>query len=214
VGGSIHLYAANFGKGRVDVFDNAFHPVKLDDGGFRDEELPDHYVPFNVQAIGNDIVVTYALKEPGQELETDGPGMGRVNIYSSSGRLLRRLEHGSWLNAPWGVALAPTDFGRYSHDLLIAQFAGAGSTQSSGTIAAYDLVTGRFDGPLEDAMGAPIAINGIWALSTGNASTGNYDAASVPAAEIYFTAGPDNHNGGLIGYLSAVPTELTRGNNQ
>src|SRR6266550_4120640 len=169
------------------VSDNAFHLVSLrkqhfdedsadhDNGhsaenSFVDENLPRNYVPFNVQVIGNDIVVTYVLHEEGSRFETDGPGLGFVDIYSSTGRLLQRLEHGDWLNAPWGVVLAPLDFGRFSHDLLIGQFAGGGDTQSSGFIAAYDLATGKFDGLLQDASGKPLAINGIWALSPGNVS--------------------------------------------
>ena len=64
-------------------------------------------VPFNVQAIGNDIIVTFVLHQEGKQLETDGPGLGYVDIFSSDGQLLQRLEHGDWLNAPWGVALAP-----------------------------------------------------------------------------------------------------------
>jgi uncharacterized protein (TIGR03118 family) len=179
---------------------------------FVDEQLPPSYVPFNVQAIGNDIVVTYALRQQGSPFETDGPGLGFVDIYSSTGRLLRRLEHGDWLNAPWGVALAPLDFGRFSHDLLIGQFAGASDTPSSGFIAAYDLATGKFDGLLQDVTGKPLAVNGIWALSPGNVSPSNSDAAAAPAAQLYFTAVP-NH-GGLFGYLTAVPAELTEGNAQ
>jgi uncharacterized protein (TIGR03118 family) len=179
-----------------------------------DEKLPRGYVPFNVQAIGNDIVVTYALHEEGARFETDGPGLGFVDIYSSTGRLLRRLEHGDWLNAPWGVALAPLDFGRFSHDLLVGQFAGGGETQSSGFIAAYDLATGKFDGLLQDASGTPLAINGLWALSPGNVSPANNDAAGAPAAELYFTAGPNHASGGLFGYLTSVSTELTEGNDQ
>src|SRR5258708_2808523 len=113
-----------------------------------DERLPARFVPFNVQAIGNDVVVTFVLHQEGSQFETDGPGLGFVDIFSSSGRLLQRLEHGDWLNAPWGVALAPLDFGRFSHDLLIGQFAGGGDTQSSGFIAAYDLATGGWFGYL------------------------------------------------------------------
>ena len=231
IDGQRFLYAANFTKGRVDVYDNAFHPVDLskqhfnqdsaDHGSgnsvenpFVDEKLPHSYVPFNVQAIGNDIVVTYVLHEDGSRFETDGPGLGFVDIYTSSGAFLQRLEHGDWLNAPWGVALAPLDFGRFSHDLLIGQFAGGGDTESSGFIAAYDLATGKFDGLLEDASGKPLAINGIWALSPGNVSPANNDAAGAPAAEIYFTAGPNHGSGGLFGYLTAVSTELTEGNSQ
>lgn len=233
--GGRYLYAANFTKGRVDVWDSAFHPVKLsrrdygqnsdddfawdegrghDNEPFVDERLPSEFVPFNVQAIGNDIVVTYALHLDGMPFETDGPGLGYVDVYSSAGQLLVRLQHGSWLNAPWGVALAPLDFGRFSHDLLIGQFAGGGTTESSGWIAAYDLATGRFKGLLEDAAGNPIAINGIWAISPGNVSPSNSDAAGAPAAELYFTAGPNHGSGGLLGYLTAVSTELVQGNDQ
>ena len=209
-----YLYAANFGTGRVDVYDSAFHPVYFGEERFDDDRLPPDFVPFNVQTIGNDIVVTYALHQDGNPVETDGPGLGYVDIYSSRGRLLVRLEHGDWLNAPWGVALAPLDFGRFSHDLLIGQFAGGGNTESSGWIAAYDLATGRFKGLLEDASGKPLAINGVWALSPGNVGPSNYDAASAPAAEVYFTAGPNQGSGGLFGYLSPVSTELIQGNNQ
>jgi uncharacterized protein (TIGR03118 family) len=230
IDGNRFLYAANFTKGRVDVYDNAFHLVNLSRGhsdegssdhedhssenSFVDESLPRFYVPFNVQAIGNDVVVTYVLHEEGSRFETDGPGLGFVDIYSSTGRLLRRLEHGDWLNAPWGVALAPLDFGRFSHDLLIGQFAGGGDTQSSGFIAAYDLATGKFDGLLQDASGKPLAINGVWALSPGNVSPNNNDATRAPATQVYFTAGPNHGSGGLLGYLTPVPTELTEGNAQ
>lgn len=230
VDGNRFLYAANFGKGRVDVYDGTFLPVALTkknaDGNpsnddrtfseksFVDETLPGSYVPFNVQAIGNDIVVTYALHEDGSRFETDGPGLGFVDIYSSTGQLLQRLEHGDWLNAPWGVALAPLDFGRFSHALLIGQFAGGGSTQSSGFIAAYDLATGKFDGLLQDATGKPLSINGIWALSPGNVGPTNNDAAAAPAAQMYFSAGPNRGSGGLVGYLTAVSSDLTEGNSQ
>ena len=100
IDGKRYLYAANFTKGRVDVYDNAFQPVNLSkrqvdqnssdhgnssENSFVDEKLPKSYVPFNVQAIGNDIVVTYTLHEEGSLFETDGPGLGFVDIYSSTG---------------------------------------------------------------------------------------------------------------------------------
>jgi hypothetical protein len=112
------------------------------------------------------------------------------------------------------VALAPLDFGAYSHDLLVAQFAGGGFSDFSGYIAAYDLATGRFVDVLRDANGNPIAINGIWAISPGNTGPSNYDAMGAPASELYFTAGPVHGSGGLLGYLTPVSTELIEGNNQ
>ncbi len=219
INGKRYLYAANFGKGTVDVFDNAFHHVTLPSIGdqmpFADQQLPANYVPFNVQAIGNDIVVTYALHEPGNPIETDGPGLGRVDIYSSSGQLLRSLAHGDWLNAPWGVALAPLDFGTFSHALLIGQFAGGGTTENSGTIAAYDLATGHFLGQLKTSTGGVLAVNGLWALSPGNsASASSYDSSGAPASEVYFTAGPNGGSGGLFGYLEPAAADLVVGNDQ
>lgn len=242
IDGEPYLYAANFTKGRVDVYDSSFHRVHLrdkqrerdedqgddrsygdsddndryssEDRPFVDERLPRDFVPFNVQAIGKDIAVTYVLHQEGSPFETDGPGLGYVDIYSSTGRLLRRLEHGNFLNAPWGVALAPLDFGRFSHDLLVGQFAGAGTTESSGYIVAYDLATGKFDGLLQDASGKPLSISGVWALSPANVSPSSADPDEAPAAEIYFTAAPNQGSGGLFGYLTAVPAELTEGNVQ
>ena len=242
IDGNRYLYAANFNKGRVDVYDSNFHPVTLhpndldrnnDNGNgdqnnndndndnddnnkaFADRFLPRNYVPFNVQTVGNDIVVTYALHQQGQPLETDGPGLGYVDIFTAKGRLIQRLEHGDWLNAPWGVALAPQDFGAFSHDLLIGQFAGGGITEGSGTIAIYDLVTGHFKGLLQDANGNTIAINGLWDLSAANNSAaGSYDPAGAPGSELYCTAGPNKGTGGLFGYLKPAATDLTEGNDQ
>jgi len=91
VNGKRYLYAANFNKGTVDVYDNAFNRVTLQPSGygdpdrdhrsenekpFTDDRLPRDFVPFNVQAIGNDIVVTFVLHQEGNPLETDGPGLG------------------------------------------------------------------------------------------------------------------------------------------
>ncbi|WP_035358630.1 TIGR03118 family protein [Edaphobacter aggregans] len=236
VDGNRYLYAANFNNGRVDVYDGNFHPVTLNpndqdqsngngnqnnnDNGdnnkaFTDRLLPRNYVPFNVQTIANNIVVTYVLHQQGQPRETDGPGLGYVDIFTAKGRLIQRLEHGDWLNAPWGVALAPQDFGAFSHDLLIGQFAGGGITQGSGTIAIYDLVTGQFKGLLQDANGNTIAINGLWDISpANNSAAGSYDPAGAPGSELYFTAGPNQGTGGLFGYLKPAATDLTEGNDQ
>lgn len=235
VDGNRYLYVANFLKGRIDVYDSTFTAIKLkgedhgrddhdfdddrngDNKPFTDDRLPRNFVPFNIQAIGNDLVVTYALHFAGNPFETPGPGLGYVDIYSSKGKLMRRLEHGDWLNAPWGVTLAPHDFGAFSHHLLVSNFSAGGTTQSAGLINAYDLDTGRFVGSLEDATGKPLSINGIWSISFANAAAPNnnsYDPDEAPAAELYFTAGPNQGTGGLFGYLIPVPTELIQGNSQ
>jgi uncharacterized protein (TIGR03118 family) len=133
-------------------------------------------------------------------------------VYSSSGQLVTRVEHGDWLNAPWGVTLAPLDFGRFSHTLLVGQFGGEGNTPSAGVVAAYDLATGKFEGLVEDAKGKTLVIPGLWSLSPGNIAPDNLDPAASPAAEVFFTA----RNGGksLFGHLTAVSSQLIEGSAQ
>jgi uncharacterized protein (TIGR03118 family) len=229
INGKRYLYAANFTKGRVDVYDTAFHRVMLDENSqgrydfddlrnvrrnqpFTDDSIPKDFSPFNVQAIGPNVVVAYGLHIEGQKVATGGQGLGYVDIYSSSGELLTRLERGDWFNAPWGVALAPLDFGRFSHDLLVGQFGGGGSTPSAGVVAAFDIATGKFEGLMQDPTGKPIVIPGLWSLTPGNVSPDNLDPASKPAADLYFTA--RNLGKGLFGHFTTVSQELIEGSAQ
>lgn len=185
------LYAANFMTGAIDVFDSAFQPVSLGAGAFVDPELPAGYAPFNVQKIGNSLYVAFALKEEGSIEEVPGPGKGFVDVFSTAGVLQRRLQGGAWFNAPWGVALAPADFGRFGGMLLVGQF-------GSGKIAAFDPVNGRFRGMLRSNNGRPLAIEGLWGLSFGNG------AAAGPANTLYFTAGIEDEAHGLFGTLTPL----------
>ncbi|HSD28292.1 MAG TPA: TIGR03118 family protein, partial [Vicinamibacteria bacterium] len=110
-------------------------------------------------------------------------------------------EHGSWLNAPWGVALAPGDFGAFTHNLLVGQF-------GSGEIAAYDVATGAFLGLMRDTSDHVLSIEGLWALSFGNGMNAG------PLNTLFFTAGPDDEEHGLFGTLTAVTAEQLLGNGQ
>jgi uncharacterized protein (TIGR03118 family) len=227
--GKRYLYAANFTKERVDVYDSSFHRVMLDESSegrysdddlrdirhnqpFTDDAIPKDFAPFNVQAIGPNVAVTYGLHIEGQKTAAGGEGLGYVDIYSSSGELLTRLEHGEWFNAPWGVVLAPLDFGRFSHDLLVGQFGGGGSTPSAGVVAAFDIATGKFEGLVQDATGKPVVISGLWSLAPGNLSPDNQDPAAAPAATVYFTA--RNSGKGLFGHFTAVSQDLIEGSAQ
>jgi len=185
------LYATNFATGKIDVFDATFAPVTTS-GGFVDRELPNGFAPFNIQNIGGALYVTFAKQGPeGDELHA--PGLGRVDVFDANGNLLKRLQHGGWLNAPWGVALAPDGFGFFSKHLLVGNF-------GSGTIAAYDLASGRFDGLLRDANHRFLVIDGLWALRFGNGSV----TQNEPVTTLYFTAGPDDEHHGLFGTLTPV----------
>ena len=192
MGGVNYLYAANFKAGTVDVFDRWFAPVTLNAWAFRDAHLPTGYAPFNVQAIGGYLYVSYAQKETGSIDEIHGPGKGYVDVYSTDGVLLKRLQHGSWFNAPWGLVQAPADFGRFSNMILVGQF-------GSGKIAAFDPMTGRFRGFVQGAHHHSLVIDGLWALSFGNG------ANAGPLTSLYFTAGIEDEAHGLFGTITAVP---------
>ncbi len=208
------LYATNFAKHRVDVFDSSFHLVHLGDTdrqtndhgeddedarAFRDHRVPRDFSPFGVQNVGGDLYVTFAKVDPATNDDVKGPGLGYVDVFSSSGRLLRRFQHGPWLNAPWGLALAPSDFGAFSHAVLVGQF-------GSGEIAAYDAATGAFLGEVRDkATDHVLAIDGLWALAFGNGG------AAGPANTLFFTAGIEDEAHGLFGTLTPDPAEQLLG---
>lgn len=187
--GAQFLYATNFANGSVDVFDSAFHPVALSANAFQDPRVPANYAPFNVQAIGATLYVTYAQKEAGSIDEVHGPGKGFVAAFTTDGRLVRRLRWGAWFNAPWGVALAPAGFGEASGRLLVGQF-------GSGKVATFDANSGEFRGLLRGEHGRPIMIEGLWALAFGNG------ANAGPKTTLYFTAGIDDEAHGLFGTLT------------
>ena len=173
------------------MFDRTYAPVNLGATAFVDPELPPNYAPFNVQAIGNWIYVAYAKQDEEKIDEVAGAGRGFVSVFSTAGVLHHRLEHGGWLNAPWGIALSPANFGRYSNMILIGQF-------GSGKIAAFDPATGYFTGLLRSENHRAMRIDGLWALSFGNG------AGAGPLNTLYFTAGPEEEAHGLFGTITPI----------
>ncbi len=200
-GSASFLYVADFRKGRIQIFDTKFRHVSEWEDRFEDERLPAGFAPFNVQNIGGNLYVAYALQNNAKFDEVDGAGLGYVDVYSPDGRLLKRLEHGPWFNAPWGMAAASSDFGVYSHDTLVGNF-------GSGEILAFDPITGRFKGRLLDATDKPVQIEGLWALIFGS-GVGTRDGS---ASTLFFTAGPNNQQNGLFGSIAAV--ENVQGSDQ
>jgi uncharacterized protein (TIGR03118 family) len=189
------LYVADFRKGRIRVYDKYFHPISLGGDAFRDDHVRAGFAPFNVQNIGGNLYVTYAKQDDQKHDEVDGAGLGYVDVYSPWGHLIHRLEHGWWFNGPWGLAQAPSDFGIYSHDILVGQF-------GSGNIAAFDPVTGKFKGLLNDKNNNPIMIDGLWGIAFGGGGT------SGPSSSLYFAAGPGGESHGLFGTITAVENVL------
>jgi uncharacterized protein (TIGR03118 family) len=183
------LYATDFKNARVDVWDSSFTPVRKK-GAFVDKRLPQRFAPFGIEAVGNRLIVTYAKQNEEGDDEMQGAGLGFVDVYKADGRLVKRLIKRGPLNAPWGIAKAPKDFGAASGDLLIGNFGGA------GRINAFKAGSGRFVGALRGTDGKPLAIDGLWALKFGNGTIGTPQS-------LLFTAGPDDEQHGLFGSITA-----------
>jgi uncharacterized protein (TIGR03118 family) len=185
--GANYLYAADFQGSKIDVFDRNFVLVTLV-GDFRDPGLPAGYAPFGIQVVGDRVYVAYAQRSATGADEVKGAGLGVVSVFSTSGAFIRQLVQGGALNAPWGMAVAPVNFGSVSNHLLVANF-------GDGKINAYNTSNGRFEGTLSGADGTPIVIDGLWGVAFGNGSF------SQPLNTLFFTAGPSNETHGLFGRI-------------
>jgi uncharacterized protein (TIGR03118 family) len=189
------LYASDFHNARVDVFDSAFKPVALTNA-FKDPKIPKGWAPFGIQALNGNIFVTYAMQDKARHDDLAGGGLGYVDEYSPDGVLIATVAQkgkpNAPLNAPWGLAMAPASFGVYAGDLLVGNF-------GSGRIDAYQPVTTThfaYKGQLRVANGAPITIDGLWAIAFGN------DGAAGPSTNLFFAAGPTGEKHGLLGSIA------------
>jgi uncharacterized protein (TIGR03118 family) len=195
------LYATDFHNGKVDVFDSAFRKISVS-GGFNDSTLPEGYAPFGIQALTvrdqTLIYVTYAKQDTSKRDNVVGAGLGLINVYDTQGVLQSHLvAAGGNLNAPWGLALAPANFGTLSNMLLVGNF-------GDGAIDAFDPSTGQSHGTLSDASGQPIVNPGLWGIAFGNG------AQNQPLTTLYFAAGIASGAGGLYGRidLGATPPDV------
>jgi uncharacterized protein (TIGR03118 family) len=182
------LYAANFHSGRIDVFNGSF-VLQNWQGAFHDSLIPKSYAPFNIENLGGKLYVTYAKVGPTGD-DVSGRGHGFVDVYSLTGRLLKRLVRHGALNSPWGVQIAPAGFGKFGGDLLVGNF-------GDGRIHAYSRRTGAFEGTLLASNGKPLVIDGLWGLQFGNG------VAATPMT-LLFTAGPGGEAHGLLGTLTPM----------
>jgi uncharacterized protein (TIGR03118 family) len=171
------ILAADFGNGVVDAFDSTFKPLTLA-GGFKDPSLPAGYAPFGIQTIGTMIYVSYAEQPATPGPEVDGAGLGLIDVFDGTGTFVKRLvSTGGALNAPWGMAVAPGNFGTFSSELLVGNF-------GDGKINVYDPSTGASKGVVSDANNNPIVIPGLWGIAFGNG------AFSQPTNTLFYAAGP------------------------
>ena len=205
-GGSLaagpYLFATNFHAGTLDVFNSSFAPVTLPAGAFQDSTLPAGFAPFGVSTIDGNLYVTYAKQDAAKHDDVAGPGNGFVDVYSSTGALLRRLGGPGdqlELNSPWAVVQAPSSFGTFSNAILVGNF-------GNSRINAFDPATGAFLGQLADASGSPIVLDGGSTTSL-KGLWGLLDFSGNDA--LYFSSGFNAEDDGLFGTLT--PTEVAAG---
>ena len=205
------LYANDFVGGKIDVFDAKFTKQSSAAFPFTDAKLPQNYAPFGIQAIANgpngtmQIYVSYAMSGTGANQgtceDTRGAGFGMIDVFDANGKLVigELVPVGGLLNAPWGMALAPKDFGTLSNALLV-------SNHADGTINGYDPVKGTFIGTLQTATG-PFAQDGLWGIAFGNDGLETLQPGAAPVDlhqphnALFFTAGPNKASNGLYGRL-------------
>jgi uncharacterized protein (TIGR03118 family) len=179
------LYAANFAAGRIDVFSSAGLT-----GSYVDPTTPAGYAPFNIQNINGKLYVTYALRGATGD-DVAGAGNGFVSVFDPITHTFTRLVTQGALNSPWGLAIAPADFGSLAGDLLVGNF-------GDGTINAFDTLSGALLGTLADASGVSLVNDGLWGLDFGNGGNGGLKNA------LYITAGPNNETGGLFARIDST----------
>jgi uncharacterized protein (TIGR03118 family) len=187
------LYATNFRFGTVEMFDANFKLVR----SFTDRRLSRDcplrhqcYAPFGIQTIGNYLYVTFALQDDQKHDDVAGAGHGFVDVFNTYGKLVRRFASRGSLNSPWGLALAPANFGEFSNDLLVGNF-------GNGHINVFNPKTGAFLGQLRSSKGHFIVIDGLWALAFGNG------ASAGATNQLFFTAGLDGEEHGLFGFIQS-----------
>lgn len=189
------LYAANFYSGNIDVFNGAWAPIMLA-GTFADPAVPAGFAPFNIWNIGGKLYVAYAKQNVAKNLDVGSPGNGYVAVFDLNGNLITHLVSGGALNSPWGLAIAPANWGTFSNALLVGNF-------GDGRINAFNATTGAALGTLNTPAGQPVTIPGLWAILFGNGKSGG------DTNTLYFTAGVPNGSPVPFGLLGALAPPLS-----
>ncbi|AUT71487.1 TIGR03118 family protein [Paraburkholderia hospita] len=189
--GSNFLYATDFHNNKIDVFDTNFTKVTMP-GGFKDSAIPAGFAPFGIQLIGSNLFVTYAMQDTAKHDNVAGAGLGMVDVFDTAGNLKQHFATGAPLNAPWGIAQAPSNFGTFSGAILIGNF-------GDGTINAFDVSSGKSMGPLKSSNGGTIIEPGLWGIAFGN------NLSNQPSNTLFFTAGPNDEADGVYGRIDLNP---------
>jgi uncharacterized protein (TIGR03118 family) len=196
------LYAADFANGDIDVFNSSFALQPEASFPFTDPTIPsapgNDYHPFNIQAVGGSLYVTYAKVGPDGRDE-EGVGNGFVRRFNANG--VRDLTFGinnGPLNSPWGVTQAPASFGIFGGALLVGNFG-----DGNPSIHAFNPTSGAFLGTIRDESGNGVVIDELWDLKFGNGASGG------DVNTLYFAAGIGEEEHGLFGSLKPTTASAT-----
>jgi uncharacterized protein (TIGR03118 family) len=196
VSGATYLYATDLHNNKVDVFDTNFAKPAAMQGKFIDPNMPAGFVPFGIAAVNNQLYVTFAMQDQAMHDEVTGAGLGYVDVFDFNGNFLNRFASAGALNAPWGIAVAPTGFGSLAGDVLIGNF-GDGTVNiftPNGTSLATSV------GALMVSNGGAVSIPGLWSLAFGN---GDPDK---PVTTLFYTAGFADQTDGVFGSITPTST--------
>src|ERR1700733_13126420 len=196
VNGASFLYATDLHNNKVDVFDTNFTKPAAMQGKFVDPTMPAGFVPFGIVAVNGQLYVSFTKQDAAKHDETTGAGLGYVDVFDLSGNFVSRFASAGALNAPWGMAVAPSGFGSLAGDLLIGNF-GDGKINvfaPNGTALATSM------GPLTGTNGGTITIPGLWALVFGNGDS------DKPVTTLFYTAGFADQTDGVFGSIAVTVT--------
>lgn len=199
VNGATFLYATDLHNSKIDVFDTNFAKPADMQAKFVDPTIPQGFVPFGISAVGNQLYVTYAMQDTAKHDEVPGAGLGYVDVFDFSGNFVSRFASAGALNAPWGIAMAPSGFGSIAGDVVIGNF-GDGKInifKPNGTQLATSV------GPLTGSNGQPFAFQGLWSLVFGNGDS------DKPLTTLFYTAGFANQMDGVFGSITSSTTTST-----
>ena len=182
------LYAADNANNKVDVFGPNFHMIS----SFTDPLVPAGFSVFGIQDINGLLFVTFA--------GNNGASGGFVDVFKEDGSLANPnatapFIHDERLNQPWGVALAPHNFGPLSNTVLIS------NNTDQGFITGFGAGDGKFVGNLKDKNLNTIHIDQLWGIGFGFG-----DNVSGPTNSLYYAAGPKNNVVGEFGVITLAPT--------
>jgi uncharacterized protein (TIGR03118 family) len=194
------LYVTDFQNKAIRVLSSQWDDITADTPFARPGNIPANFSPYNIQLLDGQLYVAFAVIDVDAEesaKDVPAPGAGHVAVYDLDGHIVREMADAGRLNSPWGLAIAPDNFGPFGRALLVANF-------GDGTVAAFDPATGAFRDYLRGTDGRPIVIDKIWGLAFGNGvSLGDSDS-------LYFTAGPNQEQDGVFGRLRYAGTRGRR----